>query len=314
VGLVTFLVAVFFAIRIIPVHKYVLLLVALTPTTIFQASSVTYDTLSMAATFLMFALIVSYAMRDTELSNKELLFLVLLAVLQRFAKNGYFLVPFLFFLIPQKRIGARWKSVVMFLCLAGTYFLPQITWESFISSLHLHGGQAFQKDFYFDTGAQLSFYKARPFELIKYLTLNVLAQGKAWIIGAIGRFGYSYVPLSFPVVFLHGLVLLAISVLDSDPDHPLFPIQKVITFFIFAGTAGVIIGGFFMNSPVGARLIFGMQGRYFIPVVPLLLLLNYNTSIRVDFWDKWKRFLVPGYVVLVLAYTVQYLDSYFWTA
>jgi uncharacterized membrane protein len=313
-GLVTFLVAVFFAIRIIPVHKYVLLVVALTPTTLFQASSVTYDTVSMAATFLMFALILSYVMRETELSNKELLLLVLLAVVQRFAKNGYFLVPFLFFLIPQKKIGPRWKSVVMFLCLAGTYFLPQITWDSFISSLHLHGGQAFQKDFYFDAGAQISFYKARPIELIKYLTLNGLAQGKAWIIGAIGRFGYSYVPLSLALVFLHGLILIAISVLDSKPDHQLLPIQKVITFCVFAGTAGVIIGGFFMNSPVGARLIFGLQGRYFLPVIPLLLLLNYNSSIRVDFWDKWKRFLVPGYAVLLLVYTVHFLDSYFWIA
>jgi uncharacterized membrane protein len=313
-GLVTFLIGVFIAIRIIPVHKYVLLAVALTPTTLFQASSVTYDTLSTAATFLMFALILSYAMRESELSNKELLLLVLLAVLQRFAKNGYFLIPFMFFLIPQKRIGASWKSIVLFLCLAGIYFLPQITWDSFISSLHLHGGQVFQKDFFFDTGAQFSFYKARPFELVKYLTLNVLAQGKVWIIGAVGRFGYSYVPLSFPVVFLHGLVLLAISVLDSDPDHPLLPIQKAITFCVFAGTAAVIIGGFFMNSPVGARFIFGLQGRYFIPVIPLLLLLNYNSSFRVEIWDKWKRFLVPAYAALVLVYTVHYLDSYFWIA
>lgn len=314
VGLVTFLVAVFFAIRIIPVHKYALLVVALTPTTLFQASSVTYDTVMMAATFLMFALILSWVMRDSELSNKELLLLVLLAALQRFAKNGYFLIPFLFFLIPQKVVGSRWKYAGMFLCLAGTFFLPQITWDSFISSLHLHGGQAFQKDFYFDAGAQLSFYKARPFELFKYLTLNVLSQGKAWIIGALGRFGYSYVPLSLPVVFLHGLILVAISVLDSNPDHRMLPIQKVITFCVFAGSAGVIIGGFFMNSPVGARLIFGLQGRYFIPIIPLLLLLNYNTSIRNATWDKWKSFVVPAYVVLVLGYTVHYLSNYFWTA
>src|SRR5262245_48987300 len=300
---------VFFAIRIMPVHKYVLLVVALSPTTLFQASSVTYDTLSTGATFLMVAVILFYAMRDSEISNKELLILILLAVLQRFAKNGYFLVPFLFFLIPQKAIGSRWKSAGMSLCFAATYFLPQITWDSFISSLHFHGGQIFQKDFRFDAGAQFSFYKTRPFELAQYLVLNVLSQGKEWIIGAIGRFGYSYVPLSDAVIFIHGIVMVAISVLDATPTQRVHPIQKFITFCVAAGTASVIIGGFFMYSPVGAHMIFGLQGRYFIPIIPLLLLLNYNNSFRISMWDKWKSFLVPGYAAVVLGYTVQFLGD-----
>jgi uncharacterized membrane protein len=312
-GLAMFLAIVFVAIRSMPVHKYVMFAVALTPMTLFQASSVTYDTLCVALSFLIVALSVSFAMRDAEISNREFLAFILVTVLQRFAKDGYFLVPLLFFLIPQKNIGPKWKSAAMLLILGGVYFVPQMTWGAFLSSLHLHGGQIFQNDFRFDPAAQFEFYRGRPIELVRNLGLNVLAQGRFYIVGALGRFGYSYIPLPETALFLHGLFLVAVSVLDTTPSRTLALRQKCVAFCVAAGTIGTILGGFlFVFSPVGARLIFGLQGRYFIPVIPILLLLNYNTSIRNDFWEKWKCYLVPGYAICILGYTVNFIGNKFW--
>ena len=311
-GLLTFLALVFTAIRVMPVHKYVLMAVALTPTTLFQATSVTYDAASNALGFLILALCVSFALRDAPLSNRELGALVLLAVLHRFAKNGYFLIPFLYLLIPLRNVGSRLKWAGVLLCLVVAAVLPNLTWDPLIASLHLQGGQIFQNDFHFSPSEQLALYKDRPLELARYLFDNLRLQGKAWITGALGRFGYSYVPLKDPAILLHLIALLAISVLDADARRSLSVFQKVVAFAVAAGTGVGIMLGFFLTSPLGAHVIFGLQGRYFVPVLPVLLLVNHNRSLLTPEWQRARRFVVPIYAALMLGYTVNFLSTYFW--
>ena len=311
-GLLTFLALVFMAIRVMPVHKYVLLAVALTPTTLFQATSITYDVASTALGFLIVALCVSFALREAPLSNRELGTLILLAVLHRFAKNGYFLIPFLYLLIPLKNVGSRLKWAGVLFCLIVAAALPTFTWDPLLASLQLHGGQIFQKDFYFSPSEQLALYKDRPLELVGYLFENLRFHGRAWIAGAMGRFGYSYVPLPDPAILANVLALLAISALDADPRRSLSVFQKVVVLGVGGGTAVAIVLGFFLTSPLGAHVIFGLQGRYFVPVLPVLLLLNHNRSLLSPGWQRARPFVVPAYSIVMLGYTVSFLSSYFW--
>lgn len=72
-GLLTNLLIVFYAIRIIPVYKNVLMLVALTPMSLYQASSVSYDTLCNAATLLMVAFIIKWLFQNEKINIRELI-------------------------------------------------------------------------------------------------------------------------------------------------------------------------------------------------------------------------------------------------
>ncbi|MBI5323853.1 MAG: DUF2142 domain-containing protein, partial [Ignavibacteriae bacterium] len=61
-GLIAFLLIIFFAIRISPVFKSVFFLYALTPMTLYQGASITYDSLNIATSFLLIALALYYAL------------------------------------------------------------------------------------------------------------------------------------------------------------------------------------------------------------------------------------------------------------
>jgi uncharacterized membrane protein len=311
-GLISFLGIVFFAIKIIPIHKYAMFAVALSPMTLYQAASVSYDGLSIALSFLMLALVLRFAYTGTVISNKALAVFLVVAVFHRYMKDGYFLLPFLMFLVPAKKIGSITRVAAIFLTLCAVYFLPRYTWGEYVSSLNLHGGAIFMNDFLYDMGKQITFYAQRPLQFVEYLSLNIMDQGSEWIVGALGRFGYSYTPLSVPVVFIHGLSLIALSVLDSSPLHPISLRQKFIVSCVAFGTIGIIVVGVFLNSPVGARRIFGLQGRYFIPILPLLLLLNYNPCFSSRFWEQRRNVIVPAYCVLLLSYTVYFINHAFY--
>ena len=88
--------------------------------------------------------------------------------------------------------------------------------------------------------------------------------------------------------------------------------QKILIFFVGFGTIFLVITGMYLNSPVGGKMTFGLQGRYFIPAVPIILLLLYNNQFENKKWNKWKFIVVGLYIIIYLTYTLIYLDDTFY--
>jgi uncharacterized membrane protein len=316
-GLFAFLCIVFFAIKIMPVHKYLLCALALNPMTLFQAASVTYDVMSFSLSFLLVALALKYACGENRMTNGAIALFLLVSLVHYFAKPGYFLIPFLFFIIPERTIGSWKRSVAVFACLCLFCFLPSITWGNYLASLHLTGGKVLNKDFYCSAGEQCKVFSQAPLAAVFNFFLNVIVQGREWIIGCLGRLGYSYTHLNHTVLFVHGLVLIALSVFDSSKARALSSRQKLLCGSIAFGSLGLIAAGFYTMSPVGARVIFGLQGRYFIPVLPVLFLLNahrtpWTAATSAWAWDAVKPLVVPLYASALLAYTVIFIRIHFY--
>jgi uncharacterized membrane protein len=61
------------------------------------------------------------------------------------------------------------------------------------------------------------------------------------------------------------------------------------------------------NTPVGYPIVLGVQGRYFIPVLSLLLIAFYNHRIRLDL--RWLRPVVFGLTFVSLGSTLLALIS-----
>ena len=89
-GLLVFLIIVFFAIRIMPVHKYVLFALALSPMTLFQAASVTYDVLSISLSFLLVALALRLAFQEEKVGKRGIALFLLSPCCSRLQSPGIF--------------------------------------------------------------------------------------------------------------------------------------------------------------------------------------------------------------------------------
>jgi uncharacterized membrane protein len=311
-GLLAYLAIVFMAIRLIPLQKWLLVALALTPMALFQAGSITYDTLCIALAYLLLALVVRFAFRERPVSIAELVLLSIVMVLQRHVKEGYFVLPFLFLLIPRANFGSSGMRIGMLAFICALVVLPRITWDAWVASLGLHGNTELQKDFLFDAGKQLDFYVRQPAHFAWYLLLNVVNYTKEWMVGVVGRFGYAYAALPEPVAFVHWLVLIALSVLDQGPVRPLTLRERVGAAIVGVASAALIVVGFFIRgSPVGARVIFGIQGRYFLPLLPFLLLANYR-SVSWRLAESWKAIAVPVYCSALLGYSLVFVNRYFY--
>ena len=277
-GLFAYLLIVFFAIRITPVYKNVLMLVALAPMSLYQSSSVTYDTLCNATTFLIMAFIIKWLLQKEKVSTREIsLFCVALAI-QVFSKAGYYFIPFLVLIIPSEKFSFSYSKIKLTILLAAILMLPTFTWSVYMNSFHFQGGKPLQNDFLFSPSQNLAFHLKNIPGMISDLVSNVLMQGKNWITGCIGRFGYSYTPLPDAWVFTYVIALFGMASIDHNGNVKLTKMQRGISALLLVASLGTIIAGLYLTiTPVGSRVIFGAQGRYFIPILPLLLFQLFGT-------------------------------------
>jgi uncharacterized membrane protein len=312
-GLIFYIIIIFFTIRTIPVFKGVVMLLALSPMALYQASSVTYDVMSISLAFLLFSMYVKFALVEKEVTMVELIWLVVAAFFHRFAKDGYILIPFLLLIVPR----SRFKNHIIYYALLAFFviliFLPDWTWGSMLQSANLGRGRALQTDYLFDASKNLSYQLSHPFEMVGHLFLNILSQGKEWLFGTFARFGYAYIMPSHFVITLHILVLLTVALFDSKKEIEISNKVKYITFIIGITSLLLIIGGFFIvGSPVGSSIVFGLQGRYFLPIVPLLLLVIYNTKYYNVNFDKFGAAIIAVYSIIILSYIANFINGYYY--
>lgn len=313
-GLMTYIILMFTVIRLTPIYKSVFFIIGLTPMTLYQASIVTYDMMNNALSFLLIALFLFYALKkEGSLDVKDYFLIALIAIIHRFTKNGYVLIPFLFFIIPPKKAGSTIKMAVMGVFFILLYFLPNWTWGSIINSISSGiDVPELKKDFYVSFNESLSRNLSDPIGFIGTIFGNIMQFKKEWYSGVIGRFGYSYTLLPDFILILHGVVLIFAASVDSVKNFFLSNWQKLIFFLVGSGTIFLVIAGMLFASPLGANMIFGVQGRYFIPAIPMLLILLYNNQIQISEWAKRGILYITIYMILILIYTVSFMDEAFY--
>jgi uncharacterized membrane protein len=313
-GLIFYLICIFISIRAIPVHKITFMLISLSPMTLFQACSVTYDTMCLSLSFLLIAIAINYTLNTKKLDKKSIIIFLIIAVFHRFAKDGYFLIPFVILMIPKSKFESSKLYYFTILVLIVLIQLPQYTWSWYVESKHFFGVHPFQSDFLFNADLNAKYQLSHPFDLIYNIFMNIIKQGKVWLWGIFARFGYSYSVPNKPLILLHAVILFTFALYDSDKKLTFTKYQRLILAAISLASFLLIMAGFYLVvSPVGANLLFGLQGRYFLPPFPLVLLILANNIFINENFYKWKLLLAAVYSSLVLIYIVSYLDSNFFS-
>jgi uncharacterized membrane protein len=311
-GLFFYLICIFVSIRIIPIHKITFMMIALSPMTLFQAGSVTYDTMCLSLSFLLIAIAVNYSLSIKKIDTKSIIIFLVIALFHRFAKDGYFLIPFILLIVPKSKFESSKLFYISIIFLILLIILPNFTWNLFIDSKHFTGSRPFQNDFLFNLSMNLKYQLSHPLDLVFNIFMNIITHGKEWLWGVFARFGYSYSIPSKPLIFLHAIVLFTFALYDSNSKMTFTKKQRIIMAIIAGASSLLIMAGFFLiASPVGAQVIFGLQGRYFLPAFPLVLLILANNIFINNKFDKWKLWIAAIYSTFVLIYIVGYINSNF---
>jgi len=302
-ALIVWLSCVYIAIRLIPISKWLLCLLALSPMAIFQAASLSADSLIIAVCFLFISILLKIALAKKINSSQLWVLLILLfnlAIFISLSKPNYAVIIFLFLLIPVNKLGSNkygWFFLLMLLSSISTIatwsYLTRDIYATVHSWRHLPLGQIIS------SSEQFKFVLSHPLQYLEVLINTTKLQGLNLIETFIGKLGWLDTSLPHWLLLLHGIMLIVYALIDSKPDITFLSAQKVIIALVWLGAAVLIYTSIYFSwTPVSNKVVEGVQGRYFIPIGILLFLLFYNNYFQIK--QKTLLLVTIGYIPLLL--------------
>jgi uncharacterized membrane protein len=273
--LATFLVTL--AIRITPIGKWGMTAVALLPTAVFYRSFVHTDGLMLALAFLFIALILRFVCtsnHDAKNQSKIIVISLLLAPL----KIAYYPLIALCLLIKRAQL-AKPENYMRFLL--GVIFAAAIPIGFWLGVIHQFGLSSTpyetRMSAVINPSLQMDYILRHPLPYMKGLFDYLLSPSTLpmWIVSAFGELGWSQVFLSAPI---YALILIYLAVIlyteGRSSEINLSRQQRMLVLGIFLLIPLLILT--FVNiafNPLGSVGFESFQGRYFLPILPLLMLL-----------------------------------------
>ena len=271
-GLLTAAGILFFCIRYIPIGKWVLVSVSLMPTMVIFDATITADTMTYAMCISFITVVFKCMCENRALHHNQWILLSLVSISLALIKLSYVPLIILLALIPIANQYVRSKkdlfSLLGIMLCTGILF---IGWYLAVSSINTGA--------MFDVGASPTLQKQYVFShLITYMGLLV----KQFI-------GQNFFNLGFNgTLDLHGhyaftgwitvcVLICAVLLIDSRENRLAIFRKNAVwccLFFLLAAACvfGLVETALYLQfSPVGADDIAGVQPRYFLPILPLLI-------------------------------------------
>ena len=264
IGLLSYILLAWLAVRLIPFGKWILAILASSPVAILQASTISADTISNGIAFLFIGGSLAIAYRK-ELQWKEwasLAFLVFILFWGKVNIVPLALLPFL--MIRPSQFKMR-NGYVALLAVTIILFLFEVLGWSLLAYSRLQTPPDGT-----DPVGQIKFILTQPLEFTSILTRNIFINGFEYLLNWIAIYGFAYWPIPTLTYYLYALGLASALWVNEQEIEKRIRLALTVVFVVsYLATLTLLYLTF---NPVGSGLIDGVQGRYFATVMPLLFL------------------------------------------
>jgi uncharacterized membrane protein len=309
-NLLTWIILVGVAIYVLPSRKWALVAVGLLPMALFQASTLNGDAVTFGTVILLLSLILKIRAENTHVTRKMGLLILALSAAMVLTKDVMFFFLPLALLIRKESFQAIGQSRIF---KAGIIILPLVLFCGWLYlTRNISSAAAF------DNGQnptkQMHFILSSPYSYVNVLwNTYFYTWGDSITRSLVGDFGWSDAPLSESIVVIGylGLALLFMGsyekkykeVLSSKSRQLIASVAAV--YWLAVSTALYVY-----YTPAGFKIIVGLQGRYYIPLLMLAIPLFRVKGIRIDPL-LYRRVAISLPIFLLVCSTITIYVRYF---
>lgn len=262
----------YFAIRIFPLNKMILFAVGLLPMTMQQVCSFSYDSVLLGLCFFLISYILWLIYTKEVVELKDVLILV--CVVSGIVMIKYIYIPIigLLLFIPKHKINFRVDRKKIAVSMFGMLSMFEIgskmtlITEAAAKNIQIRSDGLYKYSIGYvisNLGDTLIVVTRTVFEKISFFVESMIANPLGWV------------EIQLPNIIVLGFAIVLI--FSAIPNHRSPKITKrmmVTAGFIVVIVSGLVLAAMLISyTYVGADTILGVQGRYFLPVLPLVLLI-----------------------------------------
>ena len=279
-NLLSYIIIIALAIKTTPILKKTITTIMLLPMSLFLGSMVTYDCMLISLCILTLSLILKLIYdKEQKFEIKHLIYFCIVGFILLRVKIVYSLILILLMLVSKDKFKDKNKlkyAIYCILGIIGLYFVSKIP-SLFIKSVSGND---------FVTSEQISFIKNNPISFVYIILKNIYTQKITLLVQLIGVLGLidTYMP-TIIIMFLFTLLLM-VSLSELSLSKIKIDVKtKFISFTIFILILiSIFIAMYVSWTPqvlgVGANIVSGVQGRYFLPVLILPLFIFSNGKLK----------------------------------
>jgi len=268
---VVFLFIGYCCIKIIPFGKMVMFVYLFNPMLIHQIISISADSLIISFCLLFVCYILKLLYDDDKLTKKRLLILSFLTICVALGKYVYIPLILLLFLLfknespKNKKILFSLFGISVILCI-GLYI--------YINFVDVGPGSSYTIQNNVDSLAQLKNVIKHPTIFFEMYYRTFMQLGSYYLETFLGSsLGWLNVHINELIIYSYLILLCFSPFLSINEKYPNIKL-KISFLLITIITAMLIIFGLYLSwTPVGDLVALGIQGRYFLPIAFMLLLI-----------------------------------------
>ena len=301
INMVFSIILIYFAIKKIPFGKKILLLLSFIPIAIEGFSSLSPDamTISMAFFYIAYILSLAFSKENHIIDGKKIVILTVLSIIMAMCKIVYLPLILLLFIIPKEKFKNEKKIKNIFIIGAIAVVLNLI-WLM-VAGIYL---SHFREG---DSSIQVISILTNPIKYLQNCLYTVNLNGQDYIYSMFGgELGWGeLVQLNSTVPYILCFILIWITITDQTIKDKFKLYQKVWITIAAIAVVGLIFTSLYVQwTTIGSDSVLGIQGRYFIPILPLVaLLIGSQLKVKTDYSDEntCKTIAIIGVVLQIWA-------------
>lgn len=310
-NLFAWIILVYWSIRLLPFNQWLFVLLALLPMSIFQAASLSADTTTNGLSFLLTSVFLRYSFDDqAQLHRQQIFWIAVLAVLITLCKNVYTPILCLGFMIPKEKFGSN-KNYLLTLILLGCLVTAGLAYSAYnvkglLNQIHpietLYGQEGVPK---INPDKQLDLIMSDIPAFLSRVVHSFDTYKKTIYQTFIGRLAWLDVFFEDWYYHLAWGYLCLVAIFGSPTPKEMSMIHRgTMLISCLAVLLAFSVTMYLSWADVGEKTISNLQGRYFIPIGPILFSLLAN-NFRWKIPPLYQNTLAMLFVLLSMTLTFQ---------
>ena len=297
-----FILLVWLSIKIIPMGKETLLVISMFPMVLQQTATYSYDSIIIGLLFLFTAMTVSVFLQDGKVTTKQFVILALLCVGVALCKFVYAPLILLLLAIPSdklsvKKPNALKAAVIAALTVCGTLML--------IILQHTHNVLQYFIPAYASGNGSALVGIVHYWEMLQMTAINI---SDFYLQSAVAYPGWYQIYVPFTIIFTYYLLLIFSLFRNDDNKLPGTGTKIWSAVLIFISCVLITLPMAAKFTDFDSDTISSIQGRYFIPLIPMLCMgigtkhIKAEASFykKVEFGTAYIGFIYFGFCILKL--------------
>lgn len=295
-GFLLWLIISTYIIKIIPKRKEFFAFLFLVPISLTLVTTFTGDLLTNLSVFLFISIWYNIYESDRKITKKEIILITILGIISVFCKVVYALLFFIILLLPDEKFTSKKSKIFISLTIFGVLVI-----SAFIN-LNIVGKDMIEA--YPSIALQKNFILSHPFQYLfifnKTLFINFPLYCFQFITGY-DTMCQNSININSYISVLY-IVIIGLSLFFDESIIYLNRKSKLLLFVCIFAIVFILFTSLYIqwtgtNYGIGIDFIYGIQGRYFIPLASLLIFVNCTKKINVNKNYLWTLVILINYIV-----------------